>query len=230
VLGAEEEKNSNCSDSELALEPRSINKGGLNESSTSFNKEAATYDELVGDCERAQIEIEQHKREDPFNAYKEKEHKPSEKEQDNNNVTMLHPQPPATVKMIIAGMKLQIRSVPAATNATAWALFRMENRLTYPAEKLSALFKAIGKAQKNKFGLLTLALEDQDKLEDTYALQMLLESTKDHCVQYGVSNIFTVLIYDDANKHNITEQINILENHSTATLQQLADSVFHPRL
>jgi hypothetical protein len=58
----------------------------------------------------------------------------------------------------------------------------MELRSTYAADKLASLLEAIGKAQNNKFGLLILALEDQDKLEDTYALQMLLEGMKEHFV------------------------------------------------
>jgi hypothetical protein len=87
VPGAEEEKNSNSSDSESTQEPRSANEEPPNKSSTSFNKEAAAYNKIVGDRERARIEIEQLEREDPFNAYKEEEYeeeKTGEDEQDNN--------------------------------------------------------------------------------------------------------------------------------------------------
>ena len=45
------------------------------------------------------------------------------------------------------------------------------------------------KAKKNKFELLTLALGDPDKLEDTYAIQMLLESKKMHFINYNIINV-----------------------------------------
>jgi hypothetical protein len=97
---------------------------------------------------------------------------------------MAQPQPPAMAEMTIAGMKLQIQLAPTATNAMAWALFPMENRLTYPADKLSALLEAIRKAQKNKFELLTLALEDQDKLEDKVGRIILCSTGCRMCLRF----------------------------------------------
>jgi hypothetical protein len=122
-------------------------------------------------------------------------------------------------EVIVAGLKLKVRAAPTTANVAERALFPMEQRSTYGADKLSSLFEAIGKAQKNKFGLLTLALEDQDKLEDTYALQMLLEGTKDHLTQYGVSNVFTIVEYDDADKQNVTSTHNLLANDIESSRQ-----------
>jgi hypothetical protein len=154
-------------------------------------------------------------RENPYNAYDEEE-----EEQEDHNATMAN-QP---VVIDVGGLKLTVRATPTTADATARALFPMEDRHSYPADKLASLFEAIGKAQKNKFGLLTLALEDQDKLEDTYALQMLLESTKEHFIQYGVSNVFTIILYDDADMQNVTGFKDILVNHSVVTMAQVAKS------
>jgi hypothetical protein len=129
-----------------------------------------------------------------------------------------------TKEITVGGLKLKVRAAPTTANETARALFPMEIRQSYPADKLLSLFEAIGKAQKNKFGLLTLALKDQDKLEDTYALHMLLEGTKDHFIQYGVANVFTVIVFDKLDMQSITSTHDILTNHLTVTMQQVASS------
>jgi hypothetical protein len=108
------------------------------------SQEPNSFDEEAADLDR----------ENPYNAYNEEE-----EEQEDHNATMAN-QP---VVIDVAGLKLTIRATPTTADATARALFPMEDRHSYPADKLASLFEAIGKAQKNKFGLLTLALEDQDK-------------------------------------------------------------------
>jgi hypothetical protein len=205
VSGAEEAKDAS-SDDETSQEPRSVNE----ESESDFDEEAAAYDDTVAET------LQQLEREQPFNAYQEEE---EESEDSSHNYPMAQ-----SKELIVAGIKLQVRAAPTTTDETARALFPMEIRQTYPADKLSSLFEAIGKAQKNKFGLLTLALEDQDKLEDTYALQMLLEGTKEHFIQYGVVNVFTVIVFDENDMQNIIETHDILTNHSTVTMQQVAAS------
>ena len=84
--------------------------------------------------------------------------------------------------------------------------------------------EAICKPQKNEFDLLTLALEDQDKLEDTYALQMLLESTKEHFTQYGVADVFTVIVFDKSARQTILSTQDLLTNHSLVSVEQVAKS------
>jgi hypothetical protein len=202
VSGAKEEKDSS-SDNKLSQEP------------DSFDEEAAVCNKTVAGLVR----------ENPYNAYDEEEEDSQEDEdqedQEDHNAATMANQP---VIIDIAGLKLTIRATPTTADATARALFPMEDCHSYPADKLASLFEPIGKAQKNKFGLLTLALEDQDKLEDTYALQLLLESTKEYFIQYGVSNVFTIIIYDDADMQNVTGTKNILVNHLVVTMAQVTKS------
>ena len=150
-----------------------------------------------------------------YNAYDEEE---SEEEH------TMTPQQQQSVELTIGGVKLKVRATPTKANDMAKALFPMESRSSYPADKLTALLEAICKPQKNKFDLLMLALEDQDKLEDTYALQMLLESTKEHFTQYGVANVFTVIVFDESARQTILSTQDLLTNHSLVSVEQVAKS------
>jgi hypothetical protein len=163
--GEEEQKYFESSDSdETSQEPQS-EEGPNKSSEENLNEEDAAYDETVY--------------EQPFNAYND-EDQDKEEEESSHNATMAQNQP--SKEVIVAGLKLKIRAAPTTANVAKQALFLMEQRSTYGADKLSSLFEAIGKAQKNKFGLLTLALEDQDKLEDTrLSVQPTQQLTNDGC-------------------------------------------------
>ena len=141
-----------------------------------------------------------------------------ERDQVGHDVTMAQ----RTKEMMIGGVKFEVLASPVKSEDTVKALFPMTDRKTYQADKLSSLFDTIGRAQKDKFELLTLALEDQDKLEDTYALQMLLESTKKHFTQYDLINVFTIVKYDDAKRQDIIDTKDLLLNHSSATTTEVA--------
>ena len=143
-----------------------------------------------------------------------------ERDQVGHDVTMAQ----RTKEMTIGGVKFEVLASPVKSEDTVKALFPMTDRKTYQADKLSSLFDTIGRAQKDKFELLTLALEDQDKLEDTYALQMLLESTKKHFTQYDLINVFTIVKYDDAKRQDIIDTKDLLLNHSSATTTEVARS------
>ena len=53
---------------------------------------------------------------------------------------------------------------------------------------------------------------------------MLLESTKEHFTQYGVANVFPVIVFDESARQTILSTHDLLTNHSLVSIEQVAKS------
>ena len=102
------------------------------------------------------------------------------------------------------------------------ALYTKADRDKLSADKLNDLFeKAVAKSQ-TKYDLLDLKLDDPDKLEDTYNLEMAVDATRAHHVKYDMSDVFTIVVPDmDPARYQTKD---LYKDYSTITIQEVLNS------
>jgi hypothetical protein len=105
---------------------------------------------------------------------------PSEAEEDYNSY-LSNPCQPTTVKLTveIAGVTYEKRESKKSLSKTSeTVLFKKEDRPNLSVDKRTVLFKsAVARAHK-LYNLIPLSLDDEDKLDDTYNLKVLVGKTK----------------------------------------------------
>ena len=72
-------------------------------------------------------------------------------------------------------------------------LLKKQDRAKLPTEDRTSLFEKATKQGHKKFDLLPLALNDEEKLDDTYSLEVLIRKMKrQHCT-FDMHNVFTII-------------------------------------
>jgi hypothetical protein len=101
-------------------------------------------------------------------------------------------------------------------------LFKKEDRPNLSVDKQTVLFKsAVAKAHK-LYDLMPLSLDDEDKLDDTYNLEVLVGKTKRAHFRYNMYDIFSIVIPN--NDETIKEVKDLYFDYSNITIEQVARS------
>jgi hypothetical protein len=75
---------------------------------------------------------------------------------------------------------------------------KKEDQAGLPKDNLFSLQETLTKSQsKKKFTILPLALDHQEKLEDTFNLAVLPRTTRTHLTKFDLSDVFNVFKIDD---------------------------------
>ena len=129
----------------------------------------------------------------------------------------------AGASVTIGGMTIAIHDV-AAVVADVKPLYRKEDRAGLSDDKRNELFdRATRKTGNTKFGLLSLSLTDNEKLDDTYNLSMLIEKTRDVFVQYDMHNVFSVLNIGSDDK-SILGELDLFREYPSLSVDAVARS------
>ena len=75
-------------------------------------------------------------------------------------------------------------------------LYRKEERNKLTEDKLADLYDKATKTKHKKFDFINLTLNDEDKLDDTYNLDMIIRKMRSSHYAYDMHNVFTILILD----------------------------------
>jgi hypothetical protein len=75
-----------------------------------------------------------------------------------------------------------------------------------------------------KYDLMSLSLTDEDKLDDTYNLSMLIGKTKDHLVQYDMHDMFTILIPDKDDLKKILQEKDLFTEYPSISIEEMLNS------
>ena len=101
-----------------------------------------------------------------------------------------------STSVTLGGFAFKKRTTKVAAKATdpTRALHPKTDRADLNKEELFALHKEITKDQgKNKYAILPLAFDDEDKLEDTYNLDVSNRVKRAHLTKYDCHDCFTVM-------------------------------------
>ena len=105
-------------------------------------------------------------------------------------------------------------------------LYPKEDRKRLSPEKLAELFDKATRTRHKKYDFINLTLADEDKLDDTYNIDMLVRRTKNVHINYDMHNVFTILLIDpdDAEEKSIIGTKDLYTEFSEISIQDVANS------
>jgi hypothetical protein len=132
--------------------------------------------------------------------------------------------PPSTV--VINGVTYQRRSAPKTILVKACqVLYKKADRENLPTDERVALFEKATKLAHKKYEIMPLSLEDEDKLDDTYNLDILIKKTKRSHFTYDMHDVFTIVYPKDApNEEEIESEKDLYTQYPDITIEDVARS------
>jgi hypothetical protein len=133
--------------------------------------------------------------------------------------------PPATMStLVIAGIQYKKNVTKKVVSDTIeQVLHKKQDRITLPAKDRTALFEKATNQGHKKFDLLPLALNDEDKLDDTYSLEVLIRKMKrQHCT-FDMQDVFTV-IYPNAADESVESTLDLYTEFAKISIEDVARS------
>lgn len=117
----------------------------------------------------------------------------------------------------------------ASTVGEVTPLYKKEQRKILTPDKLQELFVNASKKQHKKYDLIPMSMNDEDQLDDTYNLDILVRQTRDSHVKYDVHNVYSIVgVEADGKtltgtvKDLFTDYANISEDEVAASNQWYA--------
>ena len=105
-------------------------------------------------------------------------------------------------------------------------LYPKEDRVKLSSDKLAELFDKATRTRHKKYDFINLTLSDEDKLDDTYNLDMLVRRTKNAHVNYDMHNVFTTVLIDpsDSEEKTIVGTKDLYTEFSEISIEEVAAS------
>ncbi len=144
-------------------------------------------------------------------------------EEDANSNSGIPHETTAMLTVEIDGVTYEkLGSKKSLSKTSETVLFKKEDRSNLSVDERTILFKsAVAKAHK-PYDLMPLSLDDEDKLDDTYNLEVLVSKTKRAHFRYDMYNIFSIIIPND--DESIKEVKDLYSDYSNITIKQVARS------
>jgi hypothetical protein len=144
-------------------------------------------------------------------------------EEDANSNSGIPHETTAMLTVEIDGVTYEkLGSKKSLSKTSETVLFKKEDRSNLSVDERTILFKsAVAKAHK-PYDLMPLSLDDEDKLDDTYNLEVLVSKTKRAHFRYDMYNIFSIIIPND--DESIKEVKDLYSDYSNITIEQVARS------
>ena len=144
-------------------------------------------------------------------------------EEDANSNSGIPHETTAMLTVEIDGVTYKkLGSKKSLSKTSETVLFKKEDRSNLSVDERTILFKsAVAKAHK-PYDLMPLSLDDEDKLDDTYNLEVLVSKTKRAHFRYDMYNIFSIIIPND--DESIKEVKDLYSDYSNITIKQVARS------
>jgi hypothetical protein len=102
---------------------------------------------------------------------------------------------PSGTTQTINGVTIKIRdTAPLVISKTT--LHKMQNRDGMLSGKLAELFVKATRVQHTKYNFISLLIDDQDKLDDTYNIENNIERTRQAMGNYDYDNVFNIVEQD----------------------------------
>jgi hypothetical protein len=138
----------------------------------------------------------------------------------------LPPDAPVTmVSITLAGVSYTKNATKKVVSDTIveQVLHKKQDRVKLPAEDRTSLFEKAVKQGHKKFDLLPLALNDEEKLDDTYSLEVLIRKMKrQHCT-FDMQDVFTI-IYSDPVSEAIVATLDLYTEFAKISIEDVARS------
>jgi len=125
-------------------------------------------------------------------------------------------------KVQINGVEFSIASSKKAVTSATTAFYPKAQRDKLDPDKLNDLFNKAVATSQLKYNFIDQKVNDPELLEDTYNLEMLIETTRVNHTRFDMHDVFTIVEPNsDPTKFKFTD---LYRNHSSVTEAQVAAS------
>jgi hypothetical protein len=112
-----------------------------------------------------------------------------------------------------------------ASTSLVEVFFKKADRAQLQPDKLATLFEKATKTQfTGKFDLVSPTFNDEDKLDDTYNIGLLINRYKNHLLRFDMFDVFNIVIFDPKNPTQPMYTMDLTENYSTIDELTVANS------
>ena len=126
-------------------------------------------------------------------------------------------------KIMIGGIEYETHAVKKTVSDTAeQVLYKKGDRAALSTDERQILFKSATATVHKKYDVIPLSLDDEDKLDDTYNLEVLVQRTKREHFKYDMHDVFTVVIPNADG--TVKETKDLYSDYSNITIEQVARS------
>jgi hypothetical protein len=102
-------------------------------------------------------------------------------------------------------------------------LYKKEARARLSEKECTDLFEKMTRIVHRKFDLLPLTLSDEDKLDDTYNLGMLIQRTRQAHMWYDMQDVFNI-VFPQSDGKTIDKYKDLYTDYATITIEQVTKS------
>jgi hypothetical protein len=125
--------------------------------------------------------------------------------------------------IMIGGVEYETRAAEKTVSDTAeQVLYRKTDREALSTDERQLLFKSATQTVHKKYDVMPLSLDDEDKLDDTYNLEVLVQRTKREHFKYDMNDVFTIVIPNADG--SVKEEKDLYSDYSNITIEQVARS------
>jgi hypothetical protein len=123
----------------------------------------------------------------------------------------------AVASVEIGGVKIKLAATARKDQVEDAPMFKKEERSKLTEDKRNDLYEKATKNVLTKFDLMSLSIKDEDKLDDTYNMHILIAKMKAHLIKYDMHDVFQVLdVKEDGKSVGLTTK-NLFLNYATIT-------------
>jgi hypothetical protein len=133
---------------------------------------------------------------------------------------------PVTMSIVLAGVTYTKNATKKVVSETIveQVLHKKQDREKLPAEDRTSLFEKAVKNGHKKFDLLPLALNDEEKLDDTYSLEVLIRKMKrQHCT-FDMQDVFTIIYPDPVSEAIVATTLDLYTEFAKISIEDVARS------
>lgn len=98
--------------------------------------------------------------------------------------------------IIVGGEEINIDDTVSPKDVKVVILFPKAKRESMSEEKRNDFLDKVTRTKLTKFDLMSLTLSDEDKLDDTYSLGVLVTKMRNHLQKYDCIDVFNIVTVD----------------------------------
>ncbi len=145
-------------------------------------------------------------------------------EQETSSPTPAPPVQQGSRVQTVDGIQFRVRQTRTTTTEANQVLHKKQDRQSLTPEKRAELFNQATKRAHTEYELISLQFTDEDKLDDTYNLDIRIKKTKSTMVKYDMHDVFRILILDPTNESRIVATKDLFREYTTISIDQVAAS------
>lgn len=143
----------------------------------------------------------------------------------NSNNTMSGTTPQVGTIIVVGGEEINVDDTISPTDVKTVVLFPKAKRESMSEEKRNDFLDKVTRTKLTKFDLMSLTLSDEDKLDDTCSIGILVQKMRNHLQKYDCIDVFNIVAVDKADKAKVSADIvNLFEHYSVTTEKMVAES------